>query len=201
MRPIALYSCSQTMAGRAFTVANQITMLRLIFAPLFAILVIGGRYEGALGVLVLAAASDVIDGTVARLFHQRSSLGIALDPIADKILMTTAYLVLSFRGALPWWLTCLVLCRDAGIVVAVALVSLISGYRPFPPTLIGKACTASQIAAVLAAVCYRAQVGFVSKPLVEFFIYLAGALTVISGIHYLIIGRQRFEARPEDPSL
>lgn len=189
------------MPDRAFTVANQITMLRLVFVPLFAILVIDDRYEGALAVLVVAAASDVIDGLVARLFHQKSSLGIALDPIADKILMTTAYLVLSFRGALPWWLTCLVLCRDAGIVVTAALVSLVSGYRPFPPTLVGKACTASQVAAVLAAVCYRAQVWFATRPVVEFFVYLAGALTIISGIHYLIIGRQRFDPHPEDPPL
>ncbi|MGH9398455.1 MAG: CDP-alcohol phosphatidyltransferase family protein [Terriglobia bacterium] len=199
MRPRPLYIGFLTMPGRAFTVANQITMLRLVFVPLFAILVIDGHYEGALGVLVLAAASDVIDGFVARQFHQKSTLGIALDPIADKILMTTAYLVLSFRGALPWWLTCLVLCRDAGIVVTAALISLVSGYRPFPPTLIGKACTASQVAAVLAAVSYRARVDFVTPAVVEFFIYLAGALTVVSGIHYVIIGRQRFDPRPEDP--
>src|SRR5487761_1135474 len=113
------------MSGRTFTVANQITTLRLIFVPLFAILTINGHYRGALAVLAVAATSDVVDGVVARLLHQQSSLGVALDPIADKILMTTAYLVLSFRGALPWWLTFLVLIRDAGIVVTAALVSLV----------------------------------------------------------------------------
>lgn len=184
------------MTGRAFTVANQITLLRFVFAPVFAILVIDSRYEAALGFLILAAASDVTDGFVARHFHQQSALGVALDPIADKILMTTAYLVLSFRGVLPWWLTCLVLCRDFAIVSMAALISLISGYRPFPPTIVGKASTVSQVAAVLAAVSYRAHVSMISWAVVEIFIYIAGGLTVASGIHYVIIGRQRFDSHP-----
>lgn len=188
------------MSGRTFTVANQITTLRLIFVPLFAILTIDGRYGGALAVLALAAASDVVDGQIARRFHQKSSLGMALDPAADKLLMTTAYLVLSFRGALPWWLTIIVLTRDAGIVVTALLISLVSGYRPLPPTLLGKACTATQVAAVLAAISERAHVGFVSPEVVLGFVYLAGVLTVVSGIHYLIIARRRFDERPEDHS-
>lgn len=188
------------MSGRTFTVANQITTLRLIFVPLFAILTINGHYRGALAVLAVAATSDVVDGVVARWFHQQSSLGIALDPIADKLLMTTAYLVLSFRGALPWWLTFIVLSRDAGIVVTALLINLISGYRRFLPTLLGKACTATQVAAVLAAVSERAHVEFVSPGVVRTFVYLAGALTIVSGIHYLIIGRQRFDERYEDHS-
>ncbi|MGH9405726.1 MAG: CDP-alcohol phosphatidyltransferase family protein [Terriglobia bacterium] len=181
------------MTDRAFTVANQITILRLIFVPLFAVLVIDGHYRGALLVLAVAAASDVADGLVARLFRQKSSLGVALDPVADKILMMTAYLVLSFRGALPWWLTFLVLIRDAGIVVTAALISLVSGYRPFPPTLLGKACTCSQVAAVVAAVVFRAYPGVLSPAAFNFFVYLAGALTVASGIHYLLIAHRRYE--------
>lgn len=180
------------MTGRTFTVANQITLLRIIFVPLFAILAIDGRYSSALVVLLIAAASDVIDGFVARTFHQQSALGVALDPAADKFLMSVAYLVLSFRGALPWWLTCLVLCRDAAIVLTVLLISLISGYRPFPPTVLGKACTVAQIAAVVAAVSARANVGLATPPVVEALVVMAGALTVTSGIHYLVIGRQRF---------
>ena len=186
------------MSGRTFTVANQITMLRLIFVPLFAILTINAHYGGALAVLAVAATSDVVDGLVARWFHQQSSLGIALDPVADKLLMSTAYLILSFRGALPWWLTIIVLSRDAGIVVMAVLISLVSGFRPFPPTLLGKASTAAQVAAVLAAVSGLAHVEFVSPGVIRTFVYLAGALTVASGIHYLIVGRQRFDQRSED---
>lgn len=190
-----------TMPDRALTVANQITVLRLVCVPLFVILLVAGRFEAALAVLILAAASDVLDGFVARLFHQRSSLGVALDPIADKILMITACVALSARGALPWWLTFLVVCRDVAILAAAAFVTVFSGYRALPPTLIGKASTASQLAAILSAVGYKAQVWFVSRPMLEFFVYLAGVLTVVSGIHYFIIGRQRLESRAEDPLL
>ncbi|MGH9327017.1 MAG: CDP-alcohol phosphatidyltransferase family protein [Terriglobia bacterium] len=185
------------MTGRTFTVANQITLLRIIFVPVFAVLVIDGRYHAALPVLLVAAASDVIDGLVARAFHQQSALGVALDPAADKFLMCVASLVLSFRGVLPWWLTCLVLCRDAGIVLTVLLISLISGYRAFPPTVLGKLCTAAQIAAVAAAVGARAGVGFATHGFVETLIITAAAVTVVSGIHYLVIGRQRFDPKPE----
>ena len=89
------------MAARALTPANQITILRLAFVPLFAIPVVEGRYVAALVVLAAAALSDFLDGAVARLLHQQSPLGVALDPIADKTLMTTAYLALAFRGVLP----------------------------------------------------------------------------------------------------
>lgn len=187
------------MPDRAFTVANQITALRLVCAPLFVVLLVAGRYEAALGVLILAAVSDVADGFVARAFHQRSSMGVALDPIADKLLMITACVALSARGALPWWLTFLVVCRDVAILGAAAFVTVFSGYRALPPTLVGKASTASQLAAILTAAGYEAQVWLVSKPMLEFFVYLAGVLTVISGIHYFIIGRQRLESRAENP--
>src|SRR5579883_2552879 len=101
------------MSGRTFTVANQITTLRLIFVPLFAVLAVDGRYGGALVVLAIAAASDVVDGMVARVFHQQSALGVALDPAADKLLMSTAYLVLSFRAALVAYFSGLVPgCRN-----------------------------------------------------------------------------------------
>ncbi|MGH9454906.1 MAG: CDP-alcohol phosphatidyltransferase family protein, partial [Terriglobia bacterium] len=84
------------MSSRVLTPANQITILRLVFVPLFAILVLGRHYAGALGVLAAAAVSDVADGLVARRYHQVSSLGMALDPLADKTLLTTAYLFLAF---------------------------------------------------------------------------------------------------------
>ena len=120
------------MATRILTPSNQITLLRLVFVPVFAILVLDLHYRAALAVLLAAALSDVLDGTVARLLKQESPLGVALDPIADKILMTTAYITLAFRGALPWWLTIIVLSRDVAIVMTALVISLVAGYRPFP---------------------------------------------------------------------
>ncbi|MBZ5564946.1 MAG: CDP-alcohol phosphatidyltransferase family protein [Acidobacteriia bacterium] len=175
------------MAPRALTPANQITILRLVFVPVFAILVVGGHYRLALAVLVAAALSDVVDGTVARLLKQESPLGMALDPIADKILMTTGYLILAFRGVFPWWLTILVLSRDVAIIMTALLICLVAGYRPFPPSIPGKVSTVTQVATLFVAVAHAARVPLVTGQVLEIFVYLAGALTLISGIHYLAI--------------
>jgi cardiolipin synthase len=189
------------MATRILTPSNQITLLRLVFVPVFAILVLDRHYRAALAVLTAAALSDILDGTVARLLKQESSLGVALDPIADKILMTTGYLTLAFRGALPWWLTIIVLSRDVAILMAAAVISLVAGYRPFHPSLLGKASTAAQVATLFAAMCHRARVPFITADVVSVFIYLAAGLTLASGVHYVFLLRQRF-GRPEaeDPA-
>jgi len=180
------------MTSRILTPANQITILRLAFIPFFAILVVDERYRAALAVLTIAALSDVIDGIVARLLHQGSPLGVALDPIADKLLMTTAYLALAFREALPWWLTIMVISRDAAIIITALLISLVAGYRPFRPSVLGKASTVVQVLTVFAAVSFHAHVPFVQRGLVRTFTYLAATLTLASGIHYGVVVRNRY---------
>lgn len=180
------------MTSRILTPANQITILRLAFIPFFAILVVAQRYGGALAVLTAAALSDVVDGTVARLLKQETPLGVALDPIADKLLMTTAYLTLAFRDALPWWLTILVISRDVAIIITALLISLVAGYRPFRPSVLGKASTVVQIATVFAAVSFQAHVPLVSASLVRICVYLAATLTLVSAIHYGIVVRKRY---------
>jgi len=164
----------------------------MAFIPFFAILVVDQSYRGALAVLTLAALTDVIDGIVARLLKQETPLGVALDPIADKLLMTTAYLTLSFREALPWWLTIMVISRDLAIIITALLISLVAGYRPFYPTGLGKASTVVQVLTVFAAVSFQAHVPFVFWGLVRMCSYLAAALTVASGIHYGIVVRNRY---------
>jgi len=180
------------MSPRALTPANQITILRLAFVPLFAILVIERSYGWALVVLIAAAVSDIVDGNVARIFHQETPLGMALDPLADKILMTTAYLVLAFRDALPWWLTILVITRDVIIIMTALLIYLVSGFRPFHPSILGKASTVVQVATVFAAVSFQARVALITQTVVLICIYLAAALTLASGIHYALVVRQRY---------
>ena len=147
-----------------------------------------------------AALSDVLDGTVARLLKQESPLGVALDPIADKLLMITAYITLAFRGALPWWLTIIVLSRDVAILMTALLISLVAGYRTFPPSLVGKASTAAQVVTLFAAVCRRARVPYVTGEVVTFLIYLAAALTLASGVHYVFLMRQRYGRRELEES-
>jgi cardiolipin synthase len=180
------------MASRILTPANQITILRLAFIPFFAIFVVDQKYRAALAVLTIAALSDVIDGIVARLLQQETPLGVALDPIADKLLMTTAYLTLAFREALPWWLTIMVISRDAAIIITALLISLVAGYRPFRPSVLGKASTVVQVLTVFAAVSFQAHVPFVQRDLVRTLTYLAAALTLASGIHYGVVVRNRY---------
>ncbi len=184
------------MASRTLTLANQITILRLVFVPVFAILVVERRYGWALVVLGGAAVSDGVDGLVARVYHQQSPLGVALDPIADKILMTTAYLTLAFRGALPWWLAIVVISRDVAILVTTLVISLVSGYRPFPPSLLGKISTCVQLSTVLAALGAVTGIPFLSGRLVQALVYATAVLTVSSGIHYLVALRHH----PRQPS-
>lgn len=180
------------MSSRVLSPANEITILRIMFAPIFGILVVDRHYLAALVVLGAAAASDFADGFVARAFHQQTPLGVALDPIADKILMTTAFLVLSFRGALPWWLTIVVITRDVGILLTAGVISLVAGYRPFPPSLLGKASTVAQVGTILAALAARAWPGANLHLLVQGLINLTAALAAASGLHYLFVARNRF---------
>jgi cardiolipin synthase len=183
------------MTTRILTPSNQITLLRLVFVPVFAILVLERHYRAALAVLMAAALSDVLDGTVARLLKQESALGVALDPIADKILMTTGYLTLAFRGGLPWWLTIVVLSRDVAILATALVICLVAGYRPFHPSLLGKASTAAQVFTLFIGVCRRARVPFITTNVLTIFIYLTAALTLASAVHYVFLLRERFGRR------
>lgn len=180
------------MASRAFTPANQVTILRLIFIPVFAILVVDRRYGAALAVVGCAAVSDILDGALARLLKQETPLGMALDPIADKILMTTAYLTLAFRDAVPWWLSILVISRDAAILITTLLIILVAGYRTFRPSVLGKASTVVQAMTILVALAFAARIPLVTASWVRLFVYLAATITVVSGIHYAIVVRHRY---------
>src|SRR5580704_1411684 len=140
------------MKGRIWTVPNQITFLRLGFLPLFLILMSYEHYKWALLVLVVAAFSDGIDGVLARKLNQRSALGAYLDPIADKLLLSSSFVILAFKKQLAWWLTILVLSRDVLILVVAAVILLVSGYRPFPPSMLGKLTTAAELVLVFVVV-------------------------------------------------
>lgn len=137
------------MAEPVLTVANQLTILRMALAPLLVVLILQREIPWALVVFVVAGATDVLDGLIARLGHQRTTLGTMLDPVADKVLLTSCYVTLTWGSGLmlriPVWLTVTTLSRDAIIVVSVAVINLTLGRRVFHPTWLGKASTASQI--------------------------------------------------------
>ena len=110
------------MKARIWTVPNQITFLRLGFLPLFLILILYEKYQWALLVLFVSAASDALDGLLARSLDQKSALGAYLDPIADKLLLSSSFIVLAMAKKIGWWLTILVISRDV-LLLVVAVVS------------------------------------------------------------------------------
>src|SRR5437660_8303383 len=140
------------MKRRIWTVPNQITFLRLCILPFFLIFVSYEKYKWALLILVFAGLSDGIDGLIARTFNQRSALGAYLDPIADKLLLSSSFVVLAFKRQLAWWRTILVLSRDLLILIVAAVIILSSGYRPFPRWIYCKGATFFEIVVVFAAV-------------------------------------------------
>jgi cardiolipin synthase len=187
------------MKGRIWTVPNQITLLRLGFLPFFLILISYEHYKWALLVQVLAGLSDGIDGLLARSLNQRSSLGAYLDPIADKLLLSSSFIILAFKQKLAWWLTILVLSRDILILIVAVVIILIAGYRPFPPSLLGKFTTAFQIILVFAIVLAAAYPDPRLMVLNRFLIYVVTALTVISGFHYSITIARRLSSPAPSP--
>jgi cardiolipin synthase (CMP-forming) len=171
-----------------FTWANQLTLLRMLLIPAFVLLVVYGEFGWALIVFLVAGLTDAFDGVVARLTKQKTSLGEWLDPAADKLLLVTTFIVLTLPNIglvnrIPIWLTVLVISRDVGIVLTVAIVSLAVGPRTFRPSLLGKAATALFIITCVVVMFYN-YLGYTS-PVVDVFIWASLAITLISGIDYI----------------
>ncbi|HMD32948.1 MAG TPA: CDP-alcohol phosphatidyltransferase family protein [Candidatus Acidoferrales bacterium] len=169
-----------------WTVPNQITFFRFVLLPIFLICLFYQHYGWALVLLVVAGLSDALDGLVARWLNQKSELGTFLDPLADKLLLSSAFVVLSFKGVIGWWLTILVLARDVVILATAVVILLVVGPRTFPPSIFGKLTTFLQILLVLVTVAAAA---FLSSPLHEaqhLLVYAVAGITIISGVHYSV---------------
>jgi cardiolipin synthase len=170
------------------TVPNLLSLLRMGLVPLFIIAVLDGQMKRALLIFVVAGVTDALDGFVARAWNQKSPLGAYLDPIADKILLTSAYVTLSIpvlnHGGMqiPPWITVLVIARDLLMVVVALILFLVEGVRRFPPTVISKINTAVQVAAIVTVLLT------VLWPDLESFatvmLYAVALLTITSGLDY-----------------
>jgi cardiolipin synthase len=172
------------MKGRIWTLPNQITLLRLGFLPLFIVSISYEHYRWALVILVLAGLSDGADGLLARSLNQRSSLGAYLDPIADKLLLSSSFVILAFKHEIAMWLMIFVLSRDVIILMVAVVVLLTYGYRPFPPSILGKCTTFAQIVMIFAVVLSAAYPHQYLLPIKTALIYTVATLTVSSALHY-----------------
>lgn len=180
---------------------NQLTILRMICAPIFVALTLDGNLGAAVGVFMFAAVTDLLDGLVARFYKQKTALGAILDPVADKILMGSAFVALSFADTvavrLPKWLTIMVLSRDAIILISAIAITLVHGRRPFLPSRLGKASTALQM--FCAALAFAANLTpAVPGSLLRGVSVATAVVTVVSGLHYLYrVSSRRHAERAE----
>jgi len=184
------------MNSRILTVPNQLTFLRLAFLPFFIIAIEYERYGIALAILVVAGFTDGLDGWLARGLNQRTPLGAYLDPIADKLLLSSSYFVLALKSKISWWLAILVLSRDVLVLAAAAVILLSVGYRPFPPSIWGKATTFFElllIFLVLVLAVSENQALWVAREVCG---YIVAVFVVISGFHYAIVVSRRLHAGP-----
>jgi cardiolipin synthase (CMP-forming) len=169
---------------RIFTVPNQITLLRLGFIPIFLILISYQRYQWALLVLVVAGLSDAVDGLLARKLNQHSSLGAYLDPIADKLLLSSSFIILAYKTRIAWWTAIIVLSRDILMLTVAIVIILISGYRPFPPSILGKLTTFFEIVLVFTVVLTAAYPQFHWRLLHNTLVDIVTFCAAASAIHY-----------------
>ncbi len=191
--------------SQIFTAPNQLTLLRMIFVPFIVIELVEGRYFWALLLFVIAGFSDGLDGLLARKLHQQTLLGQYLDPIADKLLLSTMFLVLSILHKIPWRFTVLVFGRDISILAASAVLFAIAGLRNFRPSIFGKANTFSQIAAVFFVMLLAIRPVrwiWIARTL---FLNATFAFTILSALHYVILVQHRLRASthalpPHSPS-
>jgi cardiolipin synthase len=170
------------------TPANQLTLLRMLLIPAFVILVVYGQFGWALVVFATAGVTDALDGLIARRSGQRTSLGAWLDPMADKLLLVTTFVVLTVPGLglanrLPVWLTVLIISRDVVIVLTVAIVNLAIGPRTFRPSIFGKIATATYILTAVTTMLFNYLRR--SSMVVELFVYASLVITLVSSLHYI----------------
>ena len=179
---------------------NQLTLLRMVFLPFVVINMLNGRYKWALILFVIAGLTDGLDGLLARILKQQTMLGQYLDPIADKLLLSTMFLVLAILHKIPWKFTVLVFSRDISILCASAVLYAIAGLRDFSPSIFGKANTFAQVAAVFFVLLLQVEPErWVSIARITF-LRATFTFTILSGLHYIyLVGKRLHPHDQESP--
>jgi len=170
------------------TVPNLLSILRMGLIPWFVISVLDGDATRALWIFAIAGVTDALDGFIARFWHQQSALGAYLDPLADKLLLVTAYVMLAIPNlrtgfVIPAWVTALVITRDVVIVVVALVLHLAVGLSRFPPSPLSKINTAAQLLAIIGVLLSSR--GPLFEATASFLVFLVAALTIGSGIEYI----------------
>lgn len=180
------------------TIPTVITLMRMILVPFVAMGILYHHYGATLAIFLISGITDLLDGLLARTLKQKTKLGALLDPLADKLLLSTSFILLTLPAAhlqvpIPLWLTLVVFGRDVIIVVSAAAIALTTGFKNFDPSIYGKASTAVQILCVLMVliVNYIGQ----NPSWIHWLFYLTFGLTTFSGIHYIYLFTTRFSLK------
>ena len=183
-------------------IPNFLTLLRIGAIPIFLILLTDRRYTEALSVFALAGLTDSLDGTIARLTDTRTTLGSYIDPLADKLLLVSSFLILTFLGFIPHWLAILVISRDVIILLGFLVLFMITGRSiVIRPTFIGKACTFFQLLTVTQTLVALHNPAWRFPLLWYSTLTLAGGATAVSGVQYLVRAFQWLHVQEEEPPL
>ena len=165
-------------------IPNLLTLARIAAVPVLILFLYEGRYGAALTVFVLAGITDGLDGWIAKRFKCVTRLGSILDPLADKILIVSTYVMLVLAGDLPFWLILLIGFRDLGIIAGVLVLNTLNGHVQMQPSLLSKVNTFLQISLVILVMVER--IGFIAlEPVAEILLWFVAATTVASAIHYV----------------
>jgi cardiolipin synthase len=170
-------------------IPNFLSLLRIILVPVIVIFLIQGSYTKALIVFVIAGLTDALDGALARLLNKQTKLGSFLDPLADKILLSTSVIALAIFNLIPSWLAVIVISRDFMILLGIVILSMMSVNYEIKPVFVSKVTTALQIATVFFALLLKTfTYDIISYNLIIIFSWLTASFTIISGLIYIIKG-------------
>lgn len=176
------------------TAPNLLTLLRLFLVPFLVIAILDGYWNWAFLLFVIAGISDGLDGLLARLMSQHTRLGQYLDPIADKLLLSTLFLVVTHMGLVPRYVTVLVFSRDLGILLICTLLYVTNTLRDFPPSLLGKVNTAVQIVAVVLILVSEVWRGLPLQHMIRVLLHAIAVIAPLSAVHYSwVVARKIYE--------
>jgi cardiolipin synthase len=167
------------------SIPNILTVMRILLTPIFVIAIIKNAYILALMIFATAAITDALDGLVARYLNQRTELGAQMDPIADKLLLSSAYVCLAIINQIPNWLTVIVISRDVIILIGMSICYISDIHVPINPSFVSKVTTLFQLLTITIALFSEF---YPLTTIMEIFCWITAILTIISGLHYVFIG-------------
>lgn len=167
-------------------IPNSLTILRILLIPFYIGLLIYGKYDQALIVLIVAGLTDALDGAIARVKNQYTRLGAVLDPLADKLLLTSGFITLSMIHLIPLWVTILVVSRDVILLLGTAVAHFTDVRIDLTPTFLGKGTTFLQLSYVVMVIFLSSR--HIDLTLVLPLLVGMVAFTLLSGLHYLYRG-------------